>query len=297
VAFRAIFAGRQPFMDTSESLASPNPESQPASGQPNAIETFDLTRKFGEMTAVDHINLRIHHGSIFGLLGPNGAGKSTAIKMLTTLLPPTSGTATVAGFDIVRTPQEVRRRIGYVPQILSADGGLTGYENLKLSARLYGIPGDVRKQRIADALSFMGLQDAADKLVKNYSGGMIRRLEVAQAMLHRPAVLVLDEPTVGLDPIARQTVWERLLELRRDFEMTVLLTTHAMEEADALCDTLAIMHLGKVAVVGKPDELKASVGEGATLNDVFSFYSGGVIHEQGDYRGVRQSRRTASRLG
>jgi ABC-2 type transport system ATP-binding protein len=284
-------------VDISESIPAANSDSQTASGESHAIETFELTRRFGEMTAVDHINLRIRHGSIFGLLGPNGAGKSTTIKMLTTLLPPTSGTATVAGFDIVRTPHEVRRRIGYVPQVLSADGGLTGYENLKLSAKLYGIPGAVRKQRIADALSFMGLQDAANKLVKNYSGGMIRRLEVAQAMLHRPAVLVLDEPTVGLDPIARQTVWERLLELRRDFEMTVLLTTHAMEEADALCDTLAIMHLGKVAVVGKPEELKASVGEGATLNDVFSFYSGGVIHEQGDYRGVRQSRRTASRLG
>jgi ABC-2 type transport system ATP-binding protein len=283
-------------MDTSESVLAPNPNSQTAPGESNAIETFQITRQFGEMTAVDHINLRIRHGSIFGLLGPNGAGKSTTIKMLTTLLPPTSGTATVAGFDIT-APREVRRRIGYVPQILSADGGLTGYENLKLSAQLYGIPGDVRKQRIEDALRFMGLLDAANKLVKQYSGGMIRRLEVAQAMLHRPAVLVLDEPTVGLDPIARQTVWERLLELRRDFEMTVLITTHAMEEADALCDTLAIMHLGKVAIVGKPAELKASVGEGATLNDVFSFYSGGVIHEQGDYRGVRQSRRTASRLG
>jgi ABC-2 type transport system ATP-binding protein len=284
-------------MDISESVATPNPEAQPTPGESNAIETFEITRRFGEMTAVDHINLRIRHGSIFGLLGPNGAGKSTTIKMLTTLLPPTSGTATVAGFDIVSAPREVRRRIGYVPQILSADGGLTGYENLKLSAQLYGIPGNIRKQRIEDALRFMGLLDAANKLVKQYSGGMIRRLEVAQAMLHRPAVLVLDEPTVGLDPIARQTVWERLLELRHDFEMTVLITTHAMEEADALCDTLAIMHLGKVAIVGKPDELKASVGEGATLNDVFSFYSGGVIHEQGDYRGVRQSRRTASRLG
>src|SRR5580698_5291374 len=153
---------QQDHMDASESVTIPNSQPQTTSGDSNAIETFDLTRKFGEMTAVDRINLRIRHGSIFGLLGPNGAGKSTTIKMLTTLLPPTSGTATVAGFDIVKTPQEVRRRIGYVPQILSADGGLTGYENLKLSAKLYGIPGDVRKQRIADALSFMGLQDAAD---------------------------------------------------------------------------------------------------------------------------------------
>ena len=285
-------------MDASDRLVAAVNEIA-APGRSNAIETFDITRRFGDIIAVDHVNLRVPHGEIFGLLGPNGAGKSTTIKMLTTLLPPTSGTATIAGFDIVASPREVRRRIGYVPQVLSADGGLTGYENLKLSAQLYSIPANIRKQRIEEALDFMGLLDAAGRLVKNYSGGMIRRLEVAQAMLHRPAVLVLDEPTVGLDPIARQTVWDRLLELRRDLQMTVLITTHAMEEADVLCDELAIMHLGKVAVVGKPGALKASVGETANLNDVFSYYSGGDIHEQGqgDYRGVRQARRTASRLG
>jgi len=284
-------------MATSENPAISTVSAEESSGDSYAIETFNLTRRFGEMTAVDHANLRISHGAIFGLLGPNGAGKSTTIKMLTTLLPPTSGTANVAGYDVVKSSTQVRRRIGYVPQILSADGSLTGYENLKLSAQLYGIARAVRKQLIEEALRFMGLQDSARKLVKFYSGGMIRRLEVAQAMLHRPSVLVLDEPTVGLDPIARQTVWERLLELRQDFQMTVLLTTHAMEEADTLCGTLAIMHLGKVAAVGKPQELKDSVGDGATLNDVFSYYSGGQLQEQGDYRDVRQIRRTAKRLG
>jgi ABC-2 type transport system ATP-binding protein len=262
-----------------------------------AIETSGLTRKFGEMTAVDHIHLHVPYGVIFGLLGPNGAGKSTTIKMLTTLLDPSSGTASVAGFDIVKSPAQVRRRIGYVPQMLSADGGLTGQENLMLSAQLYGIPRAERKPRIAEALHFMGLTEAGKRLVKTYSGGMIRRLEVAQAMLHRPTVLFLDEPTVGLDPVARRTVWERLLELERAYRMTVLITTHAMEEADELCDALAIMHLGKVAAVGAPSELKAAVGPQATLDDVFVHFSGGTIQEEGNYRDIRQTRSTARRLG
>src|SRR5665213_596717 len=202
-------------MDPLEALAP--------SGESYAIETFELTRRFGDMIAVNHVALQVRYGAIFGLLGPNGAGKSTIIKMLTTLLDPTSGTATVAGFDIVKSPAEVRRLIGYVPQLLSADGALTGYENLNLSGQLYGIGRADRKTRIAEALHFMGLTESANKLAKNYSGGMIRRLELAQAMLHRPSVLVLDEPTIGLDPVARQTVWERLLELRRDYQMTVLI--------------------------------------------------------------------------
>lgn len=263
----------------------------------NAIETTDLTRRFGDMTAVDHINLGVPYGQIFGLLGPNGAGKSTTIKMLTTLLDPTSGTAIVSGFDIVKTPAEVRRRIGYVPQMLSADGALTGRENLILSAKLYGMARADRNSRVNDALQFMGLWEAAGKLVKTYSGGMIRRLEVAQAMLHRPTVLFLDEPTIGLDPVARHTVWERLRDLRRDFNMTILITTHDMDEADALCDVLALLHLGKVAVTGKPADLKAALGAAATLDDVFVHYSGAAIEEGGNYHDIRQTRRTASRLG
>jgi len=262
-----------------------------------AIETFALTRRFGDLVATDHVDLRVPYGEIFGLLGPNGAGKSTTIKMLTTLLEPSSGTARVAGFDIVKSPADVRRRIGYVPQMLSADGALTGYENLDLSAKLYAIPRAERKGRITEALEFMGLTEPAKRLVKTYSGGMIRRLEVAQAMLHRPAVLFLDEPTIGLDPVARRSVWERLLELRRNFHMTVLITTHGMDEADELCDSLAIMHLGKIAAVGKPAELKAAVGPEATLDDVFVYFSGGSIQEEGNYRDIQRTRRTVGRLG
>ncbi len=262
-----------------------------------AIETIDLTRRFGRLTAVNAINLQVAPGTIFGLLGPNGAGKSTAIKMLTTLLPPSRGTARVAEFDIITSPVEVRRRIGYVPQMLSADGSLTALENLTLSARLYGMTSAERRARIAEALSFSALNDVADKLVKTYSGGMIRRLELAQAMLHHPAVLFLDEPTIGLDPVARKSVWERLQGLRRDYGMTILLTTHDMEEADVLCDHLAILHHGTIAAMGTPTELKKSVGETATLNDVFVAYSGGTIQEGGSYREVREARRTLGRLG
>jgi ABC-2 type transport system ATP-binding protein len=266
-------------------------------GEAYAIKTDELTRKFGEMTAVDALNLRVSSGKIFGLLGPNGAGKSTTIKMLTTLLEPTSGTASVAGFDIVEAPAQVRRHIGYVPQLLSADGGLTGFENLMLSAKLYGMPRTERKGRIAEALEFMGLTESGKRLVKTYSGGMIRRLELAQAMLHRPTVMFLDEPTIGLDPVARHAVWDRLEDLQRESQMTVLITTHDMDEADELCDELAILHQGKVAAVGVPDALKATVGPEATLDDVFAHFSGGSIQEGGSYRDVRQARRTASRLG
>jgi ABC-2 type transport system ATP-binding protein len=266
-----------------------------------AIRTLELTRRFGPLTAVDQVGLNIPYGEIFGLLGANGAGKSTLIKMLTTLLSPTSGSAEVGGFDIISSPAEVRRRIGYVSQLVSADGALTGYENLRLSAKLYGLPAPERAGRIADALDFMGLADATHKLVKTYSGGMIRRLELAQAMLHRPAILFLDEPTIGLDPVARRTVWDRLLDLRRGYGMTVLITTHDMEEAETLSDRLAVLHEGRVSVVGKPAELRAGLaaelGADATMDDVFVHYAGGLIHEGGTFHEVAQTRRTAQRLG
>jgi ABC-2 type transport system ATP-binding protein len=262
-----------------------------------AIETIALTRRFGDFTAVDSIDFSVKPGTIFGLLGPNGAGKSTTIKMLTTLLAPTSGTATVAGFDIIHSPVEVRKNIGYVPQMLSADGALTAAENLLLSARLHGMPGKGRKARIAEALEFSGLGEAANKLVRTFSGGMIRRLELAQAMQHHPAVLFLDEPTIGLDPVARKAVWERLQALRHDYSMTILLTTHDMEEADFLCDELAILLEGKISASGSPQQLKDAVGPDATLDDVFVAYSGGTIQESGNYRDVRQRRTTLQRLG
>src|SRR5580692_7244990 len=224
------------------------------------LEIKALTRRFGEQTAVDALTLTVEAGEIFGLLGPNGAGKSTTLKMLTTLLPPTTGTALVAGFDIATRAADVRRVIGYVPQLLSADGTLTGRENLSLFAKLYDVPRVDRKQRIDDALHFMGIADVAGKMVNQYSGGMIRRLEIGQAMLHRPPMLFLDEPTVGLDPLAREAVWERITRLRDEFGMTVLFTTHLMEEADALCTRVAIMHRGLIAALGTPTELKNSLG-------------------------------------
>jgi ABC-2 type transport system ATP-binding protein len=284
-------------MSTLNTTVTNSADTTAPGGEAFAIETFALTRRFGDLIAANHVTLHVPYGAIFGLLGPNGAGKTTTIKMLTTMLDPTEGTASVAGFDIVKTPAKVRRMIGYVPQMLSADGGLTGWENLALSAKLYGIARTERKRRIEEALQFMGLSDFGRKLVKTYSGGMIRRLEIAQAMLHRPAVLFLDEPTIGLDPVARRSVWERLLELRSNFQMTVLITTHGMDEADELCDQLAIMHLGKVAAIGTPADLKASVGPGATLDDVFVHFSGGTIQEEGNYRDVRATRRNVSRLG
>lgn len=262
-----------------------------------AVITFGLTRRFGTLTAVDHIDLQIKHGQIFGLLGANGAGKSTIMKMLTTLLPPTSGHALVSGCDIGASPMEVRRHIGYVPQMLSADGALTGYENLRLSAKLYGLPRKERNARIAEALEFMGLGGAAHKLVKTYSGGMVRRLELAQAMLHRPGMLFLDEPTIGLDPVARHAVWDRLRELRRDYHVTVLLTTHDMEEADTLCDELAILHGGRIEVIGEPRALRQAIGPEASMDDVFIHYAGSGIGEGGALADVAQTRRTASRLG
>lgn len=262
-----------------------------------ALRASALTRRFGDLVAVDAIELEIAHGAIFGLLGSNGAGKSTTIRMLTTLLPPSSGKAEVAGYDIVRESGQVRRHIGYVPQLLSADATLTGYENLLLSARLYDVPRRERRPRIDEALQFMGLEHAAKTLVREYSGGMVRRLELAQATLHRPTVLFLDEPTIGLDPIARRAVWERLRASRRDFAMTMLITTHDMEEAESLCDSLAIMHAGRIVTRGTPSELKAAVSPHATLDDVFVRAAGGSVDESGGYRDVARTRRVADRLG
>jgi ABC-2 type transport system ATP-binding protein len=264
------------------------------------LETHALTRRFGTLVAVDHLDLQVRGGQIFGLLGSNGAGKTTLIKMLTTLLPPSEGSATVAGHDIERDPAGVRRAIGYVPQLLSADGNLTGYENLLFAAKLYDVPRRERTARIAEALTLMDLESAAPRLVREYSGGMIRRLEIAQSMLHRPQLLFLDEPTVGLDPIARRAVWDRLTRVRDDFDTTIVLTTHMMEEADALCQDIAILHRGTLAITGSPDALKASLqlpdGE-ATLDDVFARYAGGALDAGGSYRDVSQARRTARRVG
>jgi len=267
-------------------------------GGESVLQTHSLTRRFGPFTAVDELTISVEPGEIFGLVGPNGAGKTTVIKMLTTLLPPTSGNASVAGYDIVRHSGKVRQVIGYVPQLISADGSLSGYENLLIFAKLYGISRAERERRIRETLNFVGLAEVADKLVRNYSGGMIRRLEIAQSVLHRPRVLFLDEPTVGLDPVARKAVWEHIQRLRADYDTTIFFTTHYMDEADMMCSRVAIMHLGKVAAMGTPIQLKASIGgSDATLDDVFSHYTDYEIESGGGYKEASRTRRAAQRLG
>jgi ABC-2 type transport system ATP-binding protein len=261
------------------------------------IETNNLTRRFGHFTAVDNLNIQVADGEILGFLGPNGAGKTTAIKMLTTLLKPTSGEGFVAGYNISKQAVDVRRVIGYVPQMLSADATLTGYENLLIFAKLYDIPGAERGKRIQEALAFMGIEDVADRLVRTYSGGMIRRLEIAQSMLHHPRILFLDEPTIGLDPLARKTVWQQILNLRNDYNMTIFMTTHMMDEADSLCHRIAIMNHGRIAVTGSPSELKVAVGQDATLEDVFIHHTGDKLDVGEGYRDTARVRRTAKRLG
>jgi ABC-2 type transport system ATP-binding protein len=262
------------------------------------IETVSLTRRFDNLTAVDNLTMSVEAGEIFGLLGPNGAGKTTAIKMLITLLSPTSGSATVAGFSVARQAAAVRRSIGYVPQMVSADASLTGYENLWVFARLYDVPRAEREERVHAALTFMGLEDAAGKLVRTYSGGMIRRLEIAQSILHHPRVLFLDEPTIGLDPLARKVVWEHIKELREKYGTTIFMTTHVMEEADSLCHRVAIMHHGNMVAIGSPAELKVHMGgNSVTLEDVFFHYTGDKLEGGDTYRETATTRRTARRLG
>jgi ABC-2 type transport system ATP-binding protein len=262
------------------------------------LEIKALTRRFGAFTAVDTLNLSVNAGEVFGLLGSNGAGKTTTIKMLTTLLPPTSGDATVAGFSIINKAVGVRRVIGYVPQAVSVDGSLTGYENLLIFAKLYDLPHRDRKTRIGEALEFMGLTAEANRLVGEYSGGMVRRLEIAQSTMHRPCVLFLDEPTVGLDPIARDAVWNHLVDLKTNYGTTLFFTTHYLEEAESHCDRMAIMHLGKVAALGTCKELEKTLGDGNhTLNQVFDRYAAGSLDSGGALSNISAERATAQRLG
>ena len=275
-------------------------EATPPETVTQAVECADLSYQFGAHLAVDHVNLSISPGEMYGLLGPNGAGKTTTIRMITTLLKPVTGAVRVFGLDAAARPMLVRRVIGYVPQALSADANLTGVENVELFARLFDVPRRERKQRVAEALEAMGLTEAAGRLAGTYSGGMIRRLELAQSLISAPRLLVLDEPTVGLDPIARGVVWEYIAKLRSEHNMTVLMTTHYMDEADAYCDRISLMHRARIRVTGTPAELRSGLGEDATLDDVFRHYTGDALDkpsEEGGMRDVRRSRRTASRLG
>jgi ABC-2 type transport system ATP-binding protein len=264
-----------------------------------ALVCAGVRHRFGDHAAVDGVDLSVQQGELFGLLGPNGAGKTTLIRLLNTQLPLQEGAISVEGYDVRRSPMAIRRVLGYVPQQLSIEAALTGRENVAWFARLFDVPRRERKARVADALETMGLSDAADRLAGTYSGGMVRRLELAQALVNRPALLVLDEPTVGLDPIARDGVWQRVEEPRSAIGMTVLLTTHYMEEADALCDRVALMHLGTIRADGTPEELKAAVGPDATLEDVFRHYTGGSLGAETSrgLREIRRTRRTARRVG
>jgi ABC-2 type transport system ATP-binding protein len=263
-----------------------------------AISISHVSYRFGDHVAVDDLSLDVHPGECFGLLGPNGAGKTTTIRLINTLLPLQDGDVHVYGHDLRHDAMAVRRRLGYVPQQLSIEGALSGRENVMWFARLFDIPRAERAERVDEVLAMVDLTDFAGRLASTYSGGMVRRLELAQALVNRPAVLVLDEPTVGLDPVARDSVWARVVDMQEQYGTTVLLTTHYMEEADALCDRVALMHLGQLRAIGAPDDLKAAQGDGASLEDVFRSFTGDslVDKERGGLRNVRNSRRT-SRLG
>jgi ABC-2 type transport system ATP-binding protein len=224
-----------------------------------AIEVENLTKRFGSFCAVDNLSFKVDNGEIFGLLGPNGAGKSTLIRMLTTLVPPTSGTARVNGFDVARQANDVRRSIGVIPQAMTSDLDLTATENMSIFAKLYGIPREKRQRTIKELLHAVDLEPWAEKPVKLFSGGMRRRLEIARGLVHEPKIFFLDEPTTGLDPVSRVAVWEMLQSLKRQRQLTILVTTHYMDEADKLCDRIAIIDNGKLAALDSPLKLKASI--------------------------------------
>jgi ABC-2 type transport system ATP-binding protein len=261
-----------------------------------AVVVDGLAVRFGELTAVDGISFAVDPGEVFGLLGPNGAGKTTTLRVLTTLLPPTAGRAAVAGFDVQRDGLSVRASIGYVPQALSADGALTAAENLDFYAQVTGVPRRVRRDRIAAAVEAMQLESMLDRLARNLSGGMLRRLEIASALINEPRVLFLDEPTVGLDPGARALVWDRLHSLRERVGTTLVVTTHLMEEADRHCERLVILDRGRVVERGSPVEIRERHDD-ADLEEVFTAVTGLTIDEGGRLRDVRSQRRMARRLG
>ena len=239
-----------------------------------SIETKSLTKSFGDVTAVNNISLSVKNGEIFGFLGPNGAGKSTTIMILTTLLKPTSGQALISGFDVATNAKQVRQNIGYVQQEITVDEYLTGRENLLLQAKLNHIPKNEIDKRIDEILTLIELTDKQDKTVVTYSGGMRKRLDIAGGLLHRPKVLFLDEPTVGLDIQTRRKIWQYIKKIHDEFKMTIFLTTHYMEEADQLCDRIGIIDDGKIQVIDSPENLKKAMG-----NEVIS-----IIFEEGENR-------------
>ena len=266
-------------------------------GHPPAVAVRDVRVRFGEIEAVAGVSFDAAQGEVFGLLGPNGAGKTTTLRVLTTLLKPSSGNAAVAGFDVLRESLQVRGSIGYVPQAISVDGALTARENLEFYARVTGVARRRRRERIDEAIETMELHAMLDRLARDLSGGMLRRLEIATALLNRPRVLFLDEPTVGLDPTARRIVWERLHALRAEAGTTIVVTTHQMEEAERHCERLAIMDLGEIVELGAPPALREKHGA-EDLEAVFTAVTGRTIDGgEGRLSDVRAQRRVAQRLG
>jgi ABC-2 type transport system ATP-binding protein len=266
-----------------------------------ALLVDNLVVRFGELEAVGGLSFAVAPGEVLGLLGPNGAGKTTVIRVLTTLLAPTEGRALVAGFDVRTESLSVRASIGYIPQAISVDGALTAYENLDFYGRVTGVPRRERRERIAEAIETMELAPMLDRLARTLSGGMLRRLEIASALLNRPEVLFLDEPTVGLDPTARGMVWERLQALREQEGTTILVTTHVMEEAERHCDRLGVIDRGRLVEQGTPAELMARHGT-ESLEEVFTAVTGRPIGEQisedeGRLSDVRAKRRIERRVG
>ena len=289
-----------------------DPGAQPLDGGPQrgagagaqaAVLVDDLVVRFGAVEAVGGVSFAVAPGEVFGLLGPNGAGKTTTIRVLTTLLAPTSGRAIVAGYDVRGDSLAVRASIGYIPQAISVDGALTASENLDFYGRVTGVAGRERRERIAEAIETMDLAPMLGRLARTLSGGMLRRLEIATALLNRPRVLFLDEPTVGLDPSARRMVWERLDALREQAGTTIVVTTHLMEEAEHHCDRLAVIDRGRLVEQGEPSELLERHAT-SSLEEVFTLVTGRPLDGQdaedeneGRLSDVRAQRRVARRLG
>jgi ABC-2 type transport system ATP-binding protein len=235
----------------------------------NSIEVERLTKRFGKLTAVDAVSFTVQEGEVFGLLGPNGAGKTTLIRMLTTLTPPTSGSARVAGHDVVKEPDAVRHSLGVIPQALTSDPELTAYENMMIHAKLFGVSAGRREKLCRELLQAVDLGNFSDALVRTFSGGMRRRLEIARGLVHSPRILFLDEPTTGLDPVSRTNVWEMIRKLQASSGLTILLTTHYMDEADKLCERIAIVDHGKLVALDTPSRLKETVPGTNTVDAEF----------------------------
>ena len=253
-----------------------------------AIEVRGIVKEFGTFTAVKQVSFAVEQGEIFGLLGPNGAGKSTLIRMLTTLLLPTSGTATVNGFDVVTQSDDVRKSIGVIPQAMTSDTELSVTENLTIFAKLYGVPREKRLRLIPELIAAVELTQWADQQVKKLSGGMRRRVEIARGLVHEPRIFFLDEPTTGLDPVSRVAVWEMLRKIKAERDLTVLLTTHYMDEADRLCDHIAIVDHGELKALDSPMKLKASVPGKNVLEVSFDRLPDGWRERLGQLPGVEE---------